>query len=253
MRRLWRVLEIVLVVGTFAGASTLGTLAVLGESGPAGASGGVLPFDPAGLRTAGEIKACLTGNGVALTTANFPTPADATAVAANLPNGDPVLILVFQTESSAAQFREAFDGLQPPGGLTLELDNVLLAYQVPPDAQARLDVEGCILGEEFGPPVTEEPVVPGEPVAICLTEAGFQVEDISTAHELPVTSLRVTQADDLVFVFLFDSEAAADDFQEVYGPGQVVHDLGLAVVEYEGEPAPLLAATVEGCAQPADV
>lgn len=250
MRRLWRVLEILLVCGTFAGASTLGTLAVLGDPKPKSGAEGVVPFgNTSGLRTRSEIAACLSSKGMEIIAPELPTPADATALAATLPSGDIVLVVVFGSEAAADAFHREFVNLQPPDGLILELGHVLVAYTLPPDAADRADVEGCVLGETFEPP-PEETSPAGNVLDGCLIAAGFEVEDITEFHELPVRSLRVA-ADATVFVFLFDSEARADQFQEVYGPDQVVHDLGLAVVEYENEPAAPLAALVEGCIQAA--
>ena len=256
--RVSRILEILLVFGTFAGASTLGTLAVLGEPKP-GAEG-VVPFgNQSGLRTRGEIAACLTSKASEIIAPEIPTPADATALAAILPGGDIAVVVVFGSQAAADGYHDEFTDLQPPGGLVIDFGHVLLAYPVTPDPATRADVESCVLGDDVGPidPPALVPLDPdsntGDVLADCLIETnlGFEWEDITDIHPDATRALRVTQGDMLLFIFLFDSEAKADEFQEVYGPDQVVHDLGRGVVEYEREPEPPLEAAVEGCVEAA--
>jgi len=254
-----RILEILLVCGTFAGASTLGTLAVIGEPSPK--AEGVVPFgNQSGLRTRGEIAACLTSKGMEIIAPEVPTPADATALAAILPAGDFVVVVVFGSQAAADGYHDEFTDLQPPGGLVIDFGHVLLAYPVAPDPATRADVESCVLTDDAGPIDPGPSLVPldpdsntGDVLADCLidTNLGFEWEDITDIHPDATRALRVTQGDMLLFIFLFDSEAKADEFQEVYGPDQVVHDLGRGVVEYEREPAPPLAATVDGCVETA--
>jgi hypothetical protein len=255
MGGLWRVLEILLVCGSLAGAGTLGTLAVLDETKTVASSDVDTDGNGGFERTASEISACLSSKGLEVVTADFPTPADATAVGASTLDGNAILVVVFPTEAAAAQFRDAFEGLQPPGGLILDLGNALLAYEIAPDVQTRADVEGCVLGEDFDPvpPEGGGGFTTGDVLSDCLVAAGFDFEDNSQNHPDVPRSVRVTGGNGvLVFIFLFDTEADAAAFQdERYGADEIVHNVGRALVEYESEPDPPVGAIVEGCVQQA--
>ncbi|MEX2459219.1 MAG: hypothetical protein WD770_09565 [Actinomycetota bacterium] len=252
--RLRRILEIALIGGSFVAASVLGGLAVAGSPPTGGSSAPATPGRVGPLRDAGQILACLRGSPDYFVVApELPAAPGGEAFAVEPTDGGGLVhVFVFPTEAGAAGYEEEFVGSGPTQTVAVLVRNALIVFPDDASSAVRGSLEACVTGEP--PPVGAggggDDDGTADPLEACLLDAGFETEDITDVYPDPVRSLRLTRGDELAFVFVFDSEEAAAEFEaSSYGSDRdLVTNLGTVIVEYGEEPPPETETDVEGCA-----